>query len=78
MPNNYTKTEDFDIYEAGRKSFVASRDFNTMHKQARKFFHCSAAHLEIVRGWLVDDELHFENPHRSFARMVWVASYVRR
>ena len=77
MPNNYTKTEDFDIYEAGRKSFVASRDF--LPAQAGpQVFHCSAVHLEIVRGWLVDDELHFENPHRRTARMVWVASYVRR
>lgn len=67
-----------EIYKSGRKTYVADRNFNEMHKAARRYFHTTSANILIFRGWEFEDGLYFENPHRRSARMVWVAAYSRK
>lgn len=47
-----------------------------MCEAAKKFFRCSEAHLEIVNGWVLNDELYLEDPHKRGAKIKAVAFYV--
>lgn len=67
-----------EIYKSGRKTYVADRNFNEMHKAARRYFHTTSANILIFRGWVFEYGLYFEDPHRRSARRVWVAAYSRK
>ena len=67
-----------EIYKSGRKTYVADRNFNEMHKAAKRYFHATSANILIFRGWEFEDGLYFEDPHRRSARRVWVAAYSRK
>lgn len=47
-----------------------------MYEAAKKFFRCSEAHIEIVAGYVLNDELYLEDPHKRGAKMKMVAYYV--
>ncbi len=47
-----------------------------MYEAARKFFKCSPAHLEITNGYVLNDELYLEDPHKRGAKIKCVAFYV--
>lgn len=47
-----------------------------MCEAAKKFFKCSVAHLEITYGYVLNDELYLEDPHKRGAKMKTVAFYV--
>jgi hypothetical protein len=47
-----------------------------MCEAAKKFFRCSEAHLEVVNGYVLNDELYLEDPHKRGTKLKCVAFYV--
>ena len=73
----------FEIYKSFAKKpktyIVATRPnekYENIMPYAKKFFRCSEAHLEIVNGYVLNDELYLEDPHKRGAKMKCVAFYV--
>lgn len=57
----------------GRKKYLvfdANANDDTALALARKFFKVSAAHLNIQKGWVLDDYLYLENPKVAKAKVV--------
>lgn len=48
----------------------------TMCEAAKKFFKCSEAHIYIMRGWVLKDELYLDDPETHGAKLKMVAFYV--
>lgn len=44
-------------------------------KTARKYFKCAAQNIKIKQGWILNDELYFEQPSKK-AKIVLVAYWV--
>ena len=57
-----------EIYKSGRKTYVADRNFNEMHKAARRYFHTTSANILIFRGWEFEDGLYFAE-NRAVAKL---------
>lgn len=75
----------FEIYEGRtekqnrKKTYLVDEPWTSyidMCEAAKKFFRCSEAHLEIVNGWVLNDELYLEAPHKRGAKIKIVAFYV--
>lgn len=75
----------FEIYEGRtekqnrKKTYLVDEPWTSyidMREAAKKFFRCSEAHLEIVNGWVLNDELYLEDPHKRGAKIKIVAFYV--
>lgn len=75
----------FEIYEGRtkyqnrKKTYLVDEPWTSyivMVEAARKFFKCSVVHLEITNGWVLNDELYLENPHKRGAKIKTVAFYI--
>ena len=70
----------FEEFKAGRKTYLVfyatSLNFYIMYA-ARKRFHCTEEHLEVATGYVVKDELYFDNPHKKSQKRVLVIHYQR-
>lgn len=75
----------FDIYESFTKKRTTKKyivtsindDYEEVMKFAKRFFHCSEAHLDFTIGYLYEDELYLESPHLKGTRSVGVVHFVR-
>ena len=72
----------FEIYKSFAKKpktyIVATRPnekYEDIMSYAKKFFRCSEAHIEVIDGWIQDDELYLECPGRK-AKKRAIAFYV--
>ena len=75
----------FEIYEGRtekqnrKKTYLVDEPWTSyicMCEAAKKFFRCSEAHLEVVNGYVLNDELYLEDPHKRGAKLKCVAFYV--
>jgi len=74
---------DFEIYigrtEKNRKKtylvFPYESSITKIVVNAKKHFRCTEGHLGLAKGWLVNDELWLENPHKRGMKLVVVATY---
>lgn len=75
---------DFEVFigrteQNRKKTYLVAEPGTTyirMCEAAKKFFRCSEAHLEIVNGYVLNDELYLEDPHKRGAKLKCVAFYV--
>lgn len=42
---------------------------------AKRFFRCNPLHLKYYRGWILNDELYLEDPHKKGKKRVAVYTY---
>lgn len=78
------KNLKYEIYESYSKKrttkkyivFSHRSDYDEVKNFAKKFFHCSEAHLDFTVGYLYEDELYLESPHLKGTRSVGVVYYV--
>ena len=73
----------FEIYASttGRKHYLIfnnSTKYDQLIKEGRKYFRCGEKNLEIEKGWILNDELFFENPHKKGSKTVAVVSHWRK
>lgn len=73
----------FEIYASttGRKHYLIfnnSTKYDKLVKEGRKYFRCGEKNLEIEKGWILNDELFLENPHKKGAKPVAVVSHWRK
>jgi len=73
----------FEIYASttGRKHYLIfnnSTKNDQLVKEGRKYFRCGEKNLEIEKGWILNDELFLENPHKKGAKPVAVVSHWRK
>ena len=75
----------FEIYEGRtekqnrKKTYLVDEpgtSYVHMCEAAKKFFRCSEAHIEIVYGYVLNDELYLDDPHERGTKMKIVAFYV--
>lgn len=76
----------FEIYEGRtekqnrKKTYIVATEPNMDYWQmipyAKKFFRCSEAHIEIINGWILNDELFLDDPHKKGAKKRIIAFYV--
>jgi len=52
--------------------------YEVIGKEAKKYFRCGYTNIVIEKGWVLDEALYFENPHKKGTRTVWVASHWRK
>ena len=52
------------------------RDLNNVEKTATKFFHCSSTHIWITTGWICNDLLYFDDPHKKGKKKVLIAYWL--
>lgn len=79
--------KSYTVYESlkGRKHYLVfprstgewAIDYEKLIKAAGRYFRCSEKNLEIENGWILKDELYFENPGKG-AKVVDVVSHWRR
>lgn len=76
---NYEIYESYSKKKTTKKYIVVSlrSDYDEVMKFAKRFFHCSEAHLDFTIGYLYEDELYLESPHRKGTRSVGVVYFVR-
>lgn len=75
----------YEIYESYSKKRTTKKyivvplrsDYDEVMKFAKRFFHCSEAHLDFTIGYLYEDELYLESPHLKGTRSVGVVYFVR-
>lgn len=74
----------FEIYKSeGKrsKSYIVTADrrrsINDLISYAKRYFRCSETHIEIVNGWILENELYLENPHKRGAVERLTAFYKR-
>ena len=78
------KNLKYEIYESYSKKKTTKKyivvslrsDYGEVMKFAKRFFHCSVAHLDFTIGYLYEDELYLESPHLKGTRSVGVVYYV--
>ena len=73
----------FEIYASttGRKHyliFTNSAKYDELVKEGCKYFRCGEKNLEIGKGWILNDELFLEKPHKKGAKLVAVVSHWRK
>lgn len=73
---------NYEVYigltEQNRKKTYLVFDKALDLAQARKFFRCSLANLVYRTGYVLNDELYFNRPHKKGEKKVMVAYYVSR
>ena len=76
---NYEIYESYSKKKTTKKYIVVSlrSDDDEVMKFAKRFFHCSEAHLDFTIGYLYEDELYLESPHLKGTRSVGVVHFVR-
>ena len=57
------------------KSKFVSQDNVTA---ATRYFRCSEKNIYIQEGWILNDELYFENPHKKGSKKVYAISHWRK
>lgn len=75
----------FDIYESFTKKRTTKKyivtsinaDYEEVMKFAKRFFHCSEAHIDFTIGYLYKGELYEYDPEKRGTKSVLVAHYVR-
>ena len=78
------KNLNYEIYESYSKKRTAKKyivvslraDYDEVMKLAKRFFHCSEAHLDFTIAYLFEDELYLDDPQLKGARSVGVVYYV--
>lgn len=78
------KNLNYEIYESYSKKRTAKKyivvplraDYDEVMKFAKRFFHCSEAHLDFTIAYLYEDELYLDDPQLKGARSVGVVYYV--
>lgn len=79
------KNLKYEIYESYSKKKTTKKyivvslrsDYIEVMKFAKRFFHCSEAHLDFTIGYVYEDELYLESPHLKGTRSVGVVYFVR-
>lgn len=79
------KNLKYEIYESYSKKRTTKKyivvslrsDYDEVMKFAKRFFHCSEAHLDFTIGYVYEDELYLESPHRKGTKTVGVVHFVR-
>lgn len=79
------KNLKYEIYESYSKKRTTKEyivvslrsDYDEVMNFAKKFFHCSEAHLDFTIGYVYEDELYLESPHLKGTRSVGVVYFVR-
>ncbi len=79
------KSLKYEIYESYSKKRTTKKyivvslrsDYDEVMNFAKKFFHCSEAHLDFTIGYLYEDELYLDSPHLKGTRSVGVVYFVR-
>ena len=79
------KTLNYEIYESYSKKRTTKKyivvslrsDYDEVINFARKFFHCSEAHIDFTIGYLYKDEFYLDDPEKRGTKAVGVAYYVR-
>jgi len=75
----------FEVYEGRtekqnrKKTYLVAEagvSYVRMCEAAKKFFRCSEAHIEIINGWVLKDELYLDDPELKGTKMKTVAFYV--
>lgn len=75
---------DFEIYEGRtekqnrKKTYLvadAGVSFENIRKEAKKYFRASEAHILVITGWVLNDELYFFNPGKKGTKKKSVAFY---
>ena len=75
----------FEVYEGRtekqnrKKTYLVDEvgiSYNDMLEAAKKFFRCSEAHIKIVFGYVLNDELYLDDPKLKGTKMKAVAFYV--
>ena len=85
---NYEIYESYSKKRTTKKYIVVSlrSDYNEVMNFAKKFFHCSEAHLDFTTGYVYGNELYLDDPrflripdprYLKGARKVRVVSFVR-
>jgi len=76
---NYEIYESYSKKKTTKKYIVVSlrSDYDEVMKFAKRFFHCSEAHLDFTIGYIYEDELYLESPHLKGTRSVGVVYFVR-
>ena len=75
---------DFEVFigrteQNRKKTYLVAEPWTSyicMCDAAKKFFRCSEAHIEIANGYVHNDELYLEDPHKRGAKLKCVAFYV--
>ena len=75
---NYEIYESYSKKRTTKKYIVTSlhADYDEVMKFAKRFFHCSEAHLDFTIAYLYEDELYLDDPQLKGARSVGVVYYV--
>lgn len=73
----------YEVYESikGRKHYLVfdkKAKYPDIVSQARKYFRCSERYLEVEIGWILNDELYLEDPHKKGTRKAGICSHWRR
>ena len=73
---------EYQIYHSltgKKKTYIVAHDADAykLGKYARHYFHCSAENIVTVMGYIYDDLLYLDNPHKKKQKSVLVAFYVR-
>ena len=77
---------NYEIYEGrtgkqNRKKvylvFPYKTDITTLFVTARRHFKCRADHIELARGWVLNDELYREDPHKRGTKIVAIAFWCK-
>ena len=71
----------FEIYTSTKKHYLVFNicaRYEDIEKEAKKYFRCGYKNIVIEKGWVLDEALYFENPHKKGTRTVWVASHCRK
>lgn len=67
----------FEIYKAinGRKTYLVSNEkkAESLYQYAKKHFKVAGNKLEIRIGWILNDELYLEDPHKKHTHRKWIA-----
>ena len=79
------KSLNYEIYESYSKKRTTKKyivvslrsDYDEVMKFAKRFFHCSEAHLDFTIGYVYEDELYLESPHLKGTKAVGVVYFVR-
>ena len=76
---NYEIYESYSKKKTTKKYIVVSlrSDYDEVMNFAKRFFHCSEAHLDFTIGYIFENELYLESPHRKGTRSVGVVYFVR-
>lgn len=75
---NYEIYESYSKKRTTKKYIVVSlrSDYDEVMNFAKRFFHCSEAHLDFTIAYLYEDELYLDDPQLKGARSVGVVYYV--